>query len=83
MDSYVVESNQDWPADAQGAGIHNQRSSQIPNNLLSNVLQTVKLGNPQKKGILIGAGLLPIPANLANRILKWEYAEMVDLIPYI
>ena len=37
----------------------------------------------KNKGVLIGAGFPPIPASLAERILKWEYIEMAELVPYI
>ena len=68
------------PPDVQGG---NPSAAPILSNLLSNTLQTWQSGDTQKKGILIGAGLPPIPANLSERILKWEYVKMADLIPYI
>ena len=37
----------------------------------------------KNKGVLIGAGFPPIPASLAERILKWEYIDMAELVPYI
>ena len=81
-DSAGAENSRDPPPDVQGGSRDNPSAAPILSNLL-NTLQTWQSGDIQKKGILIGAGLLPIPANLSERILKWEYVEMADLIPYI
>ena len=77
-----AENSRDPPPDVQGGSRDNPSAAPVLSNLL-NTLQTWKSGDIQKKGILIGAGLPPIPANLSERILKWEYVEMAGLIPYI
>ena len=33
------------------------------------------------RGVYIGEGLLPVPAKLAERIVRWEYIEMSEMLP--
>ena len=32
-------------------------------------------------GIYVGEGLLPVPAKLADRIQRWEFVDMAELLP--
>ena len=48
-------------------------------NLLPNLGQTKE--PPQSGGIYVGEGLLPVPAQLAEKITRWEFVEMCKLLP--
>ena len=53
---------------------------------MSNMLKDLtpdggKEETPKPAGIYLGDGLPPVPARLAGRIGRWEFIEMVDLLP--
>ena len=52
-------------------------------SMLCNLLPTV--GQPSEgslsAGIYVGEGLLPVPAKLAEKITRWEFVEMSELLP--
>ena len=53
---------------------------------ISNMLKDLtpdggKEETPKPAGIYLGDGLPPVPARLAGRIGRWEFIEMVDLLP--
>ena len=55
-----------------------------PPNLSELLPKTVPgVSSNKSKGVLIRAGFPPIPASQAKWILKWEYIEMAELVPYI
>ena len=58
-------------------------SAQGNASLLCNLLPS--LGQPgqpnQAAGIYVGEGLLPVPAKLGERITRWEFIEMSELLP--
>ena len=48
-------------------------------NLLPNLGQTKEPS--QSRGIYVGEGLLPVPAKLAEKITRWKFVEMCELLP--
>ena len=53
-------------------------SSALLSNLLPVLGKKSALGSP---GIYIGEGLPPVPTKLAEKIRRWEFTEMADLLP--
>ena len=50
------------------------------NSLLLNLLPGGS-GTKDAAGIYVGEGLLPVPAKLAEKIVRWEFVEMAELLP--
>ena len=48
-------------------------------NLLPSLGLATEAASPA--GIYVGEGLLPVPAKLAERIKKWEFVDMAELLP--
>ena len=58
---------------------HALDGSSLMCNLLPSVGQSADLTG--QAGIYVGEGLLPVPAKLAERIARWEFTEMAELLP--
>ena len=66
--------------DTAGTSGHSQPDmASMMCNLLPNVGQTKEAS--QSVGIYIGEGLLPVPAKLAEKIARWEFVDMAELLP--
>ena len=55
---------------------HAKDSSSAVCNLLQNLGRSTG-----QAGIYVGEGLLPVPAKLAEKITRWEFTEMAELLP--
>ena len=51
--------------------------------LMCNLLPTIGQSKDASlsAGIYVGEGLLPVPAKLAEKITRWEFVEMAELLP--
>ena len=53
-----------------------------PAEALVNLLPWAGPGlKPHAGGVYVGEGLLPVPTKLADRIRRWEFVEMGELLP--
>ena len=53
-------------------------SSALIANLLPVVGKKSRLGSP---GVYVGEGLPPVPTKLAEKVRRWEFVEMAELLP--
>ena len=58
---------------------HTLDSSSVVCNLLPSLGHTADSAG--LTGVYVGEGLLPVPAKLAERIARWEFTEMTELLP--
>ena len=58
---------------------YTQGSASLVCNLLPSLGQSG--APPGQEGIYVGEGLLPVPAKLAEKITRWEFVDMAELLP--
>lgn len=69
----------DAPAGDEG---RDGSTSRVMSNMLQDLSSKEAEGPiPKPKGIYIGDGLPPVPARVADKITKWEFIEMHEMLP--
>ena len=78
----TTESGSNQPALTLGPGVSGNPVSAPTMAWVANLLPVGgSIEQGAVKGIYIGEGLPPVPQKLAERIRRWEYVEMAELLP--